>query len=222
MSNASNVYADELYGKNYFSQYSNRENQFYSWLLIGIITYGKPGKVIDLGAGVGLFVELAYRWGLDITGLEGSSYAVEEATNRVSDLKMMVHDLSSPLPFKDASVANIVLNQVIEHVEMQTFGNILQESHRVLEKEGCLFIYSPSKRNKKEKIEDPTHINMMLPSELVAHLEKANFQVMHQFNSGFWFYPDGNHIINILAKVLLRLLPNDWFSATANAIAKKI
>jgi SAM-dependent methyltransferase len=219
VSNTSN----ELYGKDYFEQhYSDRTGKFYSGLLSTVVQYGKPGKILDLGAGFGWFTELAYRWGLDVTGLEGSSYAVNKAIERVTDLKMMVHDLGNPLPFKDQSVANIVLNQVIEHLEMEKFNNLLRESYRVLEKEGCLFIYSPSRRNIKEKLEDPTHINMLLPSELITYLEKTNFQVIRQCNSGLWFMPNGGYGVNILAKVLLRLFPHDWFSATANAISEKL
>jgi hypothetical protein len=62
---------------------------------------------------------------------------------------------------------------------------------------------------------------MLLPSKLRRILRDAGFQVVQQPDYGFWFDSRGLRILNIAADVLMRALPHDWFSATANAIARK-
>lgn len=209
-----NIHSAELFNQ----VYGSRRPGFYAGLLSGVILHGKTGSILDLGAGLGLFVELAHKWGLDVTGLEGSAYAVKEARARVGSIKMLEGDLANPLPFGDRTVANVVLNQVAEHLDYETLRNVLSECHRVLEHEGRIFIYSPSERNIEEKSE-PTHINLMLPSELKGNLEAAGFEIVRKPDDGFWFAPSKGIGINYIARILLRLFPHDWTSASANAIA---
>jgi SAM-dependent methyltransferase len=211
-----NLHTPELFAE----AYEGRNPEFYSGLLGSVIRSGTPGSVVDLGAGLGLFVELAEKWGLDAVGLEGSAFAVEEAKRRVPNLRMQVHDLGGSLPFDNDSVANIVLNQVIEHIDPDRFRRLLRECHRVLCRDGTIFISSPSRRNLEEQ-KEPTHINMLLPSVLKRNVEEAGFRVVAEPNYGFWFSSGESRILNILADIMLRIFPDDWFSATANIIVKK-
>ena len=200
--------------------YAGRAPDAYTGLLTEVIRRGKAGKILDLGAGLGLFTELAHRWGLRIAGLEGSSYAVAQARERVPGIEMLVHDLGDPLPFADASIANIVLNQVIEHVESARFHAMLADCLRVLEDGGTVFINSPSRMNIAEK-KERTHINMLLPSELKRSLEQAGLTLLTQPDRGLWFAPGDRAWTNRFSQWLLRALPADWVSATANAVARK-
>lgn len=215
-SGSANLHSKELFDE----EYGARRPDFYSGLLSQVILHGRPGLILDLGAGLGLSTELAYRWGLDVVGLEGSTYAVEKARDRVEGMRMLVHNLGDALPFGDETVANIVLNQVVEHLDLETFCNLLPECHRVLANDGRIFVYSPSKRNTKEKSE-PTHINLMLPSALEKRLKTAGFVIMQRPNEGFWFAPISGVKARLLSKAMLRVLPHDLLSASANAIARK-
>jgi len=185
-----------------------------------VIREGLPGPIVDLGAGLGLFVELARRWKLNATGLEGSAFAVNQARERSPGIDMRVHDLADPLPFRDDEIANIVLYQVIEHIDVERFRKTLRECHRVLRKAGSLFIFSPSRRNLQER-KEPTHINMLLASELRSSLEGAGFEVRSEPNEGVWFVPRDGRVCRAFSYYCLRYLPHDWVSATTNAIATK-
>jgi SAM-dependent methyltransferase len=200
--------------------YGGRSPNAYTGLLTEVIGKGKAGKILDMGAGLGLFTELAYRWGLDVAGLEGSADAVSAAKARAPGIEMLVHDLGDRLPFAAASIAKIVLNQVIEHVASDRFHAMLAECFRVLEDDGRMFINSPSRRNIAEK-KERTQINMLLPSELKHSLERAGFAVLFQSDHGLWFAPADRSLNNRLAQWLMRALPADWVSATANAVARK-
>jgi len=185
-----------------------------------VIRYGKPGPILDLGAGLGLFVELGLTWGLDIIGLEGSEHAVEVASARYPGIDIRVHDLGEPLPFEDGMMANIVLNQVIEHLDYWRQRKVLSDIFRILAPGGRLFITSPSRKNRIER-QDPTHINMLLPSELRQQVESEGFMVVSEPNYGFFLGGSGSRVIGFLADMLLRLFPHDLFSATANIIGEK-
>jgi len=211
-----NIHTEQLFDK----AYGDRSPEFYSDLLAEIISLGRPGRILDCGAGLGLFAELGHMWGLDITGIEGSPYAVNQAKSRVNHLNMIVHDLGEPFPFANGVFCNIVLNQVVEHISQARLDNVLKESLRILVEGGCIFIYSPSRKNIKEKSQ-LTHINMMSPSELKQCLEGHGFKIVSCPNYGFWFKPDAGPLARKISHRLLKILPHDWLSATANAIAIK-
>lgn len=214
---APNYHSAELFQR----AYGEREPNAYRWLLNMIIHHGEPGPVLDLGAGLGLFVELASRWGLDVTGLEGSAYAVAQAKARIPALRMEEHDLGAPLPFPDGSFSNVVLNQVVEHIDGGRLRVTLDECRRVLAARGKLFILSPSRLNFKERRE-PSHINMMLPSELRRAVTTAGFRVASEPNRGLWFVPGAEgRTVEILSRALLRVIPADWISASANVVAER-
>src|SRR5712691_313832 len=102
--------ADEQLGfghhEYYQRHYGTRPPEAYTWLLAQIITHGKPGSVLDLGCGTGLFVELASKWGLDVAGCDGAADAIRLAQQRNSQLRVEHGVLSGRLPFAEASIDN--------------------------------------------------------------------------------------------------------------------
>ena len=105
-------------GKGYFEQhYGGRDWRAYRSLLEYVLRHSEPGPIIDVGAGVGLFVEAATRWGLSCIGLEGSAAAVEMARTRYPQGRLIHHLLSRPWPVQAGSFQTVMLNQVIEHLE---------------------------------------------------------------------------------------------------------
>jgi SAM-dependent methyltransferase len=216
MTRTANITTEEMFTKDY----SERKPEFYSRLLVEIIRQGKPGTILDLGAGIGLLTELGHKWSLEVIGVEGSSYAVNAARSRVQGINMIVHDLGERLPFEDQSVSNIILNQVVEHLDPDRLDNVIKECYRILEIDGRIFIYSPSKRNIKEK-SDPAHINLMLPSTLRNRMETVGFGILSQPDEGLWFLPFHHPLIYLFSRIIFKLFPNDWISSSANAIAIK-
>ncbi len=211
-----NIHSQEQFA----TAYGSRRPAFYSSTLATIVRDGKPGPILDLGAGLGLFAELAQTWGLNIVALEGSEYAVTSARTRCPSLDIRVHDLGDALPFEANSIANVALNQVIEHIDPDRFDKVLQETYRILEPGGRLFIWSPSSRNVKER-DQPTHINLIMPSALRAALLNSGFTILAEPNSGFWFAPNPGRVGALASRILARILSPDWVVATANAVAGK-
>jgi len=210
-----NLHTKEIFDR----AYSDRSWEWYRSLVATCIRHGKPGKWIDLGAGFGLFVECAKKFGINCIGIEGAEYAVKVAKERFPGIDIRQHFLDDRLPFKDDSISTIMCYQTIEHLSPETARFMLKECHRVLIKEGVILIYSPCMYEKNQSLEE-THINLYTPSSLTNQLEGVGFKVKHTLNTPRMLIGDsriGKHIMS----VIYGLFPSDFFSATANCIAVK-
>jgi SAM-dependent methyltransferase len=200
--------------------YASRDWRAYSDLLSKIILNSQPGKLLDLGCGCGYLVEAASLWGIDSYGFDGSDEAVIMAIERNSDLKVKHLKLSERIPFEDGVFQTVVLNQVIEHLEPSLVTHVLSEAYRVLNPKGMIIITSPSAYNKYERESDPTHINLMKPSELHKLLIDTKFSKIKSFDSVLPILGNGKLALKMM-NFVFKVIPNERFSATANAMAYK-
>ena len=122
------IYNKEMYDLAYPDNSWNSSRK----LLARCIKKGKPGPILDIGCGLGFFVECCYKFGVPSTGLEGSTYAVQAAKEREPHLDIRQHDLKDPFPFQEEAFSIIMCNQVIEHLPKEIAHNALRESYRVL------------------------------------------------------------------------------------------
>ncbi len=72
-----------------------------------------------------------------------------------------VCDVTKPLPFKDGEATVIVLQDVLEHVIIESAQNVLRECYRVLEFGGTLLIRVPSVFQIVKKFADQPDIMML-------------------------------------------------------------
>lgn len=162
--------------REYFERwYADRDASFYAPVLSHIIRHSQPGPILDLGAGTGLLVELAQRWGLDGRGYEGSADAVAIGLQRTPDLRLTQHTLGEPLPDAEASVQSVVMNQVIEHLEVERGRAALAEALRVLRPGGMIYVASPCRHNPAERGRDATDQHLYVPRELRKALRNTGF-----------------------------------------------
>jgi SAM-dependent methyltransferase len=205
--------------QSYYERYYKLRNwTFYSGILGQIVSYSQPGSILDVGAGTGLLVEAARKWGFDCEGIDGSEAAVEVGQRRVPGLRLRHHFLSDPFPFAHSTFQTVLLNQVIEHLEPEVARNALLESARVLRKGGMILIHSPSRFNRSEVAGDPTHIHAYTPSELRAIVASSGFQTIVSMDSPInWL---GSSRIGLgMMLAALKFTGWDCFSASANCRA---
>ena len=198
--------------------YGGREWTFYRGVVVACVYHGEPGPILDLGAGLGLFVEACNRYGLRCIGLEGSEYAVEAARKRYP-MEIHHHYLSQRLPFEDDSFSVVVCNQTIEHVSHDTAAFLLEESHRVLRKGGAIIINSPCYYDGVQR-KERTHVNLYTPSTLRRAVGAAGFSRYVATDSPKPILGK-NRIPFGMARLVFRFVPADLLSATANCVAYK-
>ncbi len=205
----------------YFAQfYSSRDWRFYKRILSKIISVSDPGPILDCGAGCGYLVEACHRWGLKCVGLEGSEAGVKIARSRCPDIEIRQLHLSEPFPFENGFFTAAILNQVIEHLEPPVADNCVREIYRVLQPGGALLVFSPSRFNRRERLADPTHLNMYSPSELRSFLSSKGFIGITPADSFLHLLGDSRLALRIMS-VLFRVVRWERLSATANCIAYK-
>lgn len=215
-----NTTSGVAYGGYFQEFYSNRSWEHYSFLICQVINYSKPGVVLDLGSGCGFFIEACSRWGIECLGIEASKEAIDLMDKRFSSKGIFNHGLEDSFSIENGTIQTVVLNQVIEHLPPETQENCLAESFRVLKKGGALIIHSPSKHNKIEKHADPTHINLLSPSELHKMLTMHGFQNLIDINSTL--NGIGNTVIERkFFSFLYKTFKMDRLSLTASFIAYK-
>lgn len=197
--------------------YVGRDWRAYRWLVAVCVEYGEPGLILDVGAGLGFFVEACKRYGLPCVGLEGSQYAVEAAHTRYP-IDIHHHYLSQPLPFRDNAVAVVVLNQTLEHLTPPIAGHVLRESFRVLSSGGLLAIYSPCRYDRTQTVE-PTHINLHTPKSLRAEVLANGFVRYRAIDSARTF--GKSRLLNMATSLAFRCTGWSMLSASANCLAYK-
>ena len=200
--------------------YAGRSWRFYGGLLAQVVSLSEPGLLVDAGSGSGLFLEAASRWGLDCVGLEGSSAAIELALARFEGLRILMARLEERWPLNESSASTVVMNQVIEHLDIEGGVASVTEAARVLRPGGVLVVNSPCVYNKAESLADPTHLHCYAPSELRDLLRAAGFEGVRSVDSARPFL--GHTRFGVLAASgVLKLRSYDRLSATANCIAYK-
>jgi len=200
--------------------YLSRDWRFYRPFLAEVLQRAEPGPILDVGAGLGYLVEAAQRWGLVCHGIEGSPEAVEMGRHRYDGLNVRHHRLSDRFPFEDSMFSVAVFNQVIEHLEPAVGKSALSEIHRVLKPGGMLLLYSPSRYNEKERLEDPTHICMYSPSQLRRLATDSGFVAIEALDEPLALLGNTRLGRRAMTKIF-KLAPLDRFSASANLRAFK-
>ena len=210
--------------RQYFEEiYAARTWEYYCPILAHVIANSAPGPILDIGAGTGLFVEAASRWGLDCQGIEGSEDAIAIGQKRYAGLRLSRQYLSAPFPFDGEQFQTVLLHQVIAHLEPEVARHVLAEASRVMRRGGLIFIFSPGRFNKTVRRNSPaceTWGQMYAPSELRALLTSAGFRNVVQLDRPRELL-GGSFLGRLAMRAALRLTHWDRLSATANCQASK-
>jgi len=129
----------------------------------------KPGKILDIGCGRGLFLDVMRRGGWSTIGTELNKETASYAIN-VYDLKILPGDIiQHQLPNESLDAINI--NQVLEHLTNP--HEVIKECHRLLKKDGVLVISVPDLRSLQFTIGQANWFLLDLPFHLFHFTEKG-------------------------------------------------
>ena len=143
----------------------------------------KTGKILDIGCGRGLFLDVMRRGGWDTLGTEFNGETASYAM-KTYGLKIFPGDIARhKLPTESIDVINI--NQVLEHLKNP--NKVIQESYRLLKKGGMLIISVPNLRSPqfaigKKKwflLDLPFHLFHFTEEGLCKLLSKNEFKVKY-------------------------------------------
>lgn len=180
-----------FYTQTYIDSYKSRElllkSRFKIYLNF-IEKHKKGGKLLDIGTGIGFFIEVVSQsskneW--DCFGLEPNNFLIQHAnTNTKSKI---INGSLQKLPFKNESFDCVTCFDVLEH-DNNLIKN-LNEIRRILKKNGILVIQSPNYQSlmayiTKEKWDwwaPPDHELHMSYKFLLKILHQNSFNVLEKF-----------------------------------------
>ena len=150
--------------------------------------YKKPGKLLDLGCGIGVLLSQAKRRGWDEYGLDVKKGSITYAKKHYN-VKAFEGTLENH-KFKENFFDVIVMNDFLEHVPNPL--DALKEARRLLKKDGLLFIATPNIDSVMAKIsktywlhlKPDEHIYYFSPKTIKILLEKAGFRTIKQRSFG--------------------------------------
>lgn len=143
-----------------------------------------PGRrVLDVGCGVGEFLELMGRADARVVGIDGNVAQMASVSKR--NLRGAVSDLENALPFADATFALVTCLEVIEHIA--TAERLLAEIARVLKPQGYLLLTTPNFAFLNNRlyylrglppVNEGTHLRFFTRAHLEACLAGAGLQIV--------------------------------------------
>ncbi|MFH1229159.1 MAG: class I SAM-dependent methyltransferase [Candidatus Aenigmatarchaeota archaeon] len=166
--------------KEYFEYLRNRSwlsFQFRKCFYKSIIKEFK-GKVLDVGCGLGEFME-SYP---SSVGIDMNPYCVKYCKERGLDAKA---GNAQRIPFKNSSFDGVFCLCVLEHLKKPELA--VKEMHRVLKKNGKLVIIVPTESGFRH---DKTHVTFLQKENTKEILKRSGFKIkkMSYFPFSFKFF----------------------------------
>jgi len=100
----------------------------------------KDKKVLDVGCGIGMFLEKFKELGSEVYGIDVDGKKIEKAKENFKNVKTAS---SEKLPFRKGTIDIVWLHEVLEHVEDDK--KTLKECFRVLKPGSKLVIFAPNR-----------------------------------------------------------------------------
>ncbi len=164
--------------------YASRLGEFdkrYCRCLADISTFVRGGRLLDVGANIGLFVKAANLAGFEAAGVELNDSCAAYGRARL-DLDIRTSSLEGAA-FPDDAFDAVTMFDVLEHVPNP--GGFLDEARRILKPGGLLVVQCPNLNSLmadllKENwnwLATPDHLYHFTPRALTRLLENRGFRV---------------------------------------------
>ena len=138
----------------------------------------RPGKVLDVGCATGYFLEVASRFGWEVTGVELSAYSARLAASKFGE--RVFNGSLEEAAFPDASFDMVTLSDLLEHIPDPL--SFLREVRRILKPGGGVMIVTPNVDSLTERVMrgkwshyKGEHLFYFSPLTIRACLEKSGF-----------------------------------------------
>ena len=214
------------FDREYFRLHPGRE-RYLRWLLRWLRRHDvTSGAVLDVGAGMGFWLQALQRAGYEAAGMELSPEAAAQARERTGT-QVEAASADDPFPFADGRFAAVTMLDVIEHLER--WPQALAEARRVLQPAGKVFVITLNAGSLARPLLgrrwsfwlDPTHVHLFSARGLrdgfvAAGLETVEMATM----SNFALVGEGNPFLKPL-RGLGRVVRTPWLGDSLMAVARK-
>jgi SAM-dependent methyltransferase len=179
------------------------EHHFYEGFYLSLIreffTFKRESRILDLGCGncfhLNWFLRHSDAYGQDLASFDYENKLPPGAGGRVK------RGNATSILFPDDFFDGVFLNHVLEHIDRQEPGRVLDEIHRVLKPRGKLFLGTRNRHGFAEMFLDLTfqqlrrkqtgHAQLFTPRTLRNILEEHGFHVESMLSRSVLFFPSG-------------------------------
>jgi 2-polyprenyl-3-methyl-5-hydroxy-6-metoxy-1,4-benzoquinol methylase len=173
---------------------SNERIQPFKLKLLGMCARNhKKGLVLDIGCGTGIISKKMNAEGLQPIGLDISEFALIKYHKR--NLKGIIADLESCIPFDDGLFDKIWISEVIEHV--RNYENLISEIYRVLKPGGILYLTTPNSQfyvyrffyligKTADQLQHQQHVNFFNYGVIVNKIKEKKFNIERIFGQNIY------------------------------------
>jgi SAM-dependent methyltransferase len=225
---ASRAVEDAVYFEREYFELHPGKVKYLEYLVRLLRSHGiTGGRVLDVGAGYGFFLEALERAGYETHGIEVAPHAVEQARRRTR-AQVIQQGAEEPFPFPDDHFAAITLLDVIEH--LSHYPVTLESCRRCLQPGGKLFVITLNAHSLARPLlgrrwawyQDPTHVHMFSPRMLRQGLEDPGFEIeILKTESNFCSVGEGTKFLKPL-RVIGRVVHTPVLGDSLLAVAKKV
>jgi 2-polyprenyl-3-methyl-5-hydroxy-6-metoxy-1,4-benzoquinol methylase len=199
------------YDQTYFESLLQRKPQeiVYHRRMLDLIERVKTtGKMLEVGIGIGIFMELAHDHGWDIEGIDPAQAACQYVTDTLHLTTYHSSLESMQLPQNHFDV--ISLRHVLEHIP--TPRPFLQKLHRLVKDDGLVAIAVPNFGGLHARIEKaqwfhlsiPYHVAHYTPKTLTSLLTACHFEIIKLWTLDLSCSSYLLEILNLLLRLLKR------------------
>lgn len=172
---------NKIYSNYFQNKIDYSKNLFWKKIYSEYVKKIKPGKILDIGCGLGDFLQILKKNKWTIYGIDLNKKSVDESkkklnTNRIFNKK--IEDYSPKIKFK-----LITMFDLIEHVYKP--DKILKKSYKILKKGGYILINTPDTSNWFKKVFGKNwfqykeeHLYYFNKKSLILLLKKQGFKIM--------------------------------------------
>lgn len=198
-----------------YTRYGGRDWRFYEDVLDDM---APVPPVLDIGSGLGLFLECCSYRRVPAIGIELAQEGIEASASK--GLPVVRGDVTIRFPFRDNVFGSALAYHILEHVLLEKERLILSEVLRVLRPGGFLFVVSPNAFHPDARRE-PDHVNLFTPHQLGKELRSAGFSQV-TLGTNYWRPVWGprfrlGRFGELMAGALWKLAPLDRFAWNATA-----
>jgi 2-polyprenyl-3-methyl-5-hydroxy-6-metoxy-1,4-benzoquinol methylase len=179
----------DQYTKDYFEELEKADKVEYprNARIVDLIQrYTKKGRLLDIGVGTGLFMEIAQKKGFEVFGLDVSSYAIKTVGKRMkikSEKKLVVSELTEKT-YASNYFDVINMRHSIEHVSDPE--KLLKNVYKILKPGGIVAIATPNSFGWHAKLfkelwphwSVPYHIQFFSKKSLEIVVKKSGFTIL--------------------------------------------
>lgn len=124
--------------------------------------YKPSGRLLDIGCGLGYFLNVAESEGFEVYGLDLSSYAVEACRSRFDG--RVKQGLLEPDAFPEKMFDVVTMFDLFEHVYHPT--NFLSTLHSIMKPDGIVVITTPNHRSVLSRVSGRRWVSYKLPEHV--------------------------------------------------------